>query len=113
APAPRRQLVPGEQQLRMQLATFGAGRHTQQRSDVPQFATPEPESDTAIPAGSQAPARPRTLPVLRVVGQVGAMYIVAEGPAGLYVVDQHAAHARIPYETVTAHDTAPHTVTPQ
>lgn len=42
--------------------------------------------------------RPRTLPVLRVVGQVGATYIVAEGPAGLYLIDQNAAHARVLYD---------------
>ncbi|HTY82387.1 MAG TPA: DNA mismatch repair endonuclease MutL, partial [Dehalococcoidales bacterium] len=38
------------------------------------------------------------LPALRVVGQVQNSYIVAEGPDGLYVIDQHAAHERIRYE---------------
>ena len=37
----------------------------------------------------------RQLPVLRVLGQVFQSYIIAEGPDGLYLVDQHAAHERI------------------
>lgn len=32
---------------------------------------------------------------LRVLGQVGGTYIVAEGGAGIYLVDQHAAHERV------------------
>jgi len=38
------------------------------------------------------------LPPLRVVGQVATMFIVAEGPDGLYLIDQHAAHERVLYE---------------
>ena len=51
-----------------------------------------------IPATTDSPIKPRTLPVLRVVGQVGAAYIIAEGPAGLYLIDQNAAHERVLYQ---------------
>ncbi len=45
---------------------------------------------------------PRQLPPLRVLGQVAQMYIIAEGPAGLYLLDQHAAHERVLYEQMSA-----------
>ena len=43
-----------------------------------------------------------TLPLLRVVGQVAATYIVAEGPDGMYLLDQHAAHERVVFDRLKA-----------
>jgi DNA mismatch repair protein MutL len=36
-----------------------------------------------------------TLRELRVLGQAGKTYLIAEGEAGVYLVDQHAAHERV------------------
>ena len=43
-----------------------------------------------------------SLPILRVVGQLANSYILAEGPEGLYLIDQHAAHERVLFEKVLA-----------
>lgn len=42
-----------------------------------------------------------SLPVLRVLGQSMNSYIIAEGPDGIYIIDQHAAHERIMFEKIT------------
>ena len=49
-------------------------------------------------ATPQTPAL--SLPVLRVVGQLFSNYIIAEGPDGLYLIEQHAAHERILFEKI-------------
>lgn len=56
------------------------------------------------PAASAADATPPSVPeppgadALEPLGQVDRCYIVARGAAGLYIIDQHAAHERILYD---------------
>lgn len=52
----------------------------------------------AVDATPDATPMAERLPMLRAVGQVGSTYVVAEGPDGMYLVDQHAAHERVLYE---------------
>jgi len=59
------------------------------------------ESDAKPVPQEAGPKLLDSLPVLRVVGQVMSAYIVAEGPDGLYLIDQHAAHERVRFDKVT------------
>jgi DNA mismatch repair protein MutL len=50
-----------------------------------------------------SPNHPITqLPMLRVLGQILSTCIIAEGPDGLYLIDQHSAHERVLYEQLMA-----------
>jgi len=66
------------------------------------FDTKSEESVVKAPLATPPPAEPvaKSLPILRVVGQMSNTYIIAEGPDGMYLIDQHAAHERVLFEKI-------------
>jgi DNA mismatch repair protein MutL len=72
----------------------------------PTRAAPADASASHGPAEAPDQAEPlvprNALPALRVLGQSQSMYIAAEGPDGIYLIDQHAAHERVLFERVRA-----------
>jgi DNA mismatch repair protein MutL len=62
-------------------------------------------SPPGLPPSQAEPSVLNRVPLLRLIGQIGTTYLVAEGPDGLYLIDQHAAHERILFEKLMAqHD---------
>ena len=66
-------------------------------------STQEPSEQGVVRPLTIEPRPAERLPMLRVLGQVAQTYIIAEGPGGIYLIDQHAAHERVRYEELKAH----------
>ncbi len=68
---------------------------------------PAVASEAAPVGGGPATDDPFRPTMLRPIGQVQNTYIVAEGPNGVYFIDQHTAHERILYEEILAQRSGP------
>lgn len=95
-------------------AVYGAIRRVlSERAPIPQiglipvFKPTPPHETPELPTTEKEPIKTTSLkpqsshtelPILRVLGQASLTYIIAEGPDGLYLIDQHAAHERVLFD---------------
>jgi DNA mismatch repair protein MutL len=98
----------GDAVRRAIAATLSANASARMR-DALSFAPPaagEAASESYRPAAfawtsdGEQPGRPPEPPTLRILAQLDATYILATDGSALVLVDQHAAHERIAYESI-------------
>jgi DNA mismatch repair protein MutL len=94
---------PGPEAISSRAAEPAATQVLTERAVTPTWAVPPPPVSPG-PEGAGLWAGPRRSPFddLRVIGQLGASYILAEGPDRLVIIDQHAAFERLAFERLKA-----------
>ncbi len=115
---------PKNEYLQEELSSFSVKRKPEQEYELPLNSSVPPK--LSVPPKSNAPTKTESQPLaepdiitdiidssaetaetkntldmlsdLRVIGQLDATFILAEGRDGLYIIDQHVAHERVIFE---------------
>jgi DNA mismatch repair protein MutL len=82
------------------IATSPATRQRSMPFTPPRFAPLDSPAASSPEPNGASDAHPSGVPLLRVLGQISSSFIIAEGPDGMYLIDQHAAHERVMYERI-------------
>ncbi len=101
APAPQSNpTLPWPEQQRAHVPVSPAPPHTQHPAEAEKPAYSSTSAETPSPAAPVTSNNP--VLSLRIIGNFADTYLVAEGDAGLVLIDQRAAHERILYERLLA-----------
>lgn len=73
---------------------------SQKQEQAIESAVEKPKKEKETTSSEGAKPHNECLPVMEVIGQFHQSYILAQGEAGLYIIDQHAAQERYHFEVI-------------